>query len=167
MTASFYLRQQWRDPRLASSTSNQTVLLNHRRVDSIWLPDMYFSQSKNEYSHIVTVPNLLIRVRPDGTILFSQRSEPTDSLVLLLSWCFTATETVWFIKDGESVEQEMWAEDQLLVHTAPELCEQPCVTRGLSAGRRFVRHSLNTRERERERERDSYCGLKEYWWWWL
>ena len=123
MTASFYLRQQWRDPRLASSTSNQTVLLNHRRVDSIWLPDMYFSQSKNEYSHIVTVPNLLIRVRPDGTILFSQRSEPTDSLVLLLSWCFTAIETIWFIKDGESAEQEMRAQDQPLVHTAPELCE--------------------------------------------
>ena len=105
MTASFYLRQQWRDPRLASSTSNQTVLLNHRRVDAIWLPDMYFSQSKNEYSHIVTVPNLLIRVRPDGTILFSQRSEPTDSLVLLLSWCFTAIETVCMVYKGRGISR--------------------------------------------------------------
>ena len=79
MTASFYLRQQWRDPRLAFDGVNQTILLNYRRVDSIWLPDVFFSQSKNEYSHVVTVPNLLIRLHPDGTILFSQRCDSEGS----------------------------------------------------------------------------------------
>ncbi|XP_070197758.1 glycine receptor subunit alpha-2-like [Littorina saxatilis] len=74
MTTSFYLRQQWRDPRLAfHAAGNQTILLSHRRLQSLWLPDIYFSASKNEKNHDITVPNVLIRLHPDGTILFSQR----------------------------------------------------------------------------------------------
>ncbi|XP_076447080.1 glycine receptor subunit alpha-3-like [Babylonia areolata] len=73
ITASFYLRQQWRDPRLAFSEVNHTILLNHKRLQTLWVPDLFFSQSKTEATHDVTVPNVLIRVHPDGTILYTQR----------------------------------------------------------------------------------------------
>nr|KAG5689431.1 hypothetical protein BaRGS_012253 [Batillaria attramentaria] len=85
MSASFYFRQQWQDPRLAFSAfsrMNTSLLLNHRRVDSLWLPDIYFSQGKKEESHDVTVPNLLIRLHPDGTILYSQRLTVTFQCLL-------------------------------------------------------------------------------------
>ena len=72
MTASFYLRQQWLDPRLSHPAAT-AILLSQRRKDDIWVPDLYFSQSKDEQSHDITVPNILIRVHPDGTILYSQR----------------------------------------------------------------------------------------------
>ncbi|XP_076467592.1 glycine receptor subunit alpha-4-like [Babylonia areolata] len=88
MTASFYLRQQWRDPRLVYSPphnlGNDSLLLSERRAGSMWLPDLYFSQSKDEKAHDITVPNLMIRIYPDGTVLYSQRLTVTFQCLMNL-----------------------------------------------------------------------------------
>ena len=39
----------------------------------IWVPDLYFSNEKQSELHQVTVPNILVRIKYDGSITFSQR----------------------------------------------------------------------------------------------
>ncbi|KAL8612909.1 hypothetical protein ACOMHN_034986 [Nucella lapillus] len=84
VTASFYLRQQWQDPRLLFGEVNDTILLNHQRLQSLWVPDLFFSQSKREATHDVTVPNVLLRVHPDGTVLYTQRLTVTFQCLMNL-----------------------------------------------------------------------------------
>ena len=69
----FYLRQRWKDPRLAFTKLNKTVTLNYNDLGRIWVPDLFFRNEKAGYLHEITVPNRLIRLWPDGTLLFSQR----------------------------------------------------------------------------------------------
>ena len=39
----------------------------------IWVPDLFFPNEKQAHSHCVTVPNRLIRISPDGRVLYSSR----------------------------------------------------------------------------------------------
>ncbi|GFQ79040.1 glycine receptor subunit alpha-3 [Trichonephila clavata] len=71
-----YLRQSWVDPRLQfyGSGFNETVTLNGQDlIDRIWKPDIFFRNLKSGNFHAVTVPNKLIKLSPDGRILFSMR----------------------------------------------------------------------------------------------
>lgn len=73
-TSSFYMRQEWTDPRLALRDHNESVTLSHRQVTSLWLPDVFFSDSKEGRAHVLTVPNKLLRINVStGRILYSQR----------------------------------------------------------------------------------------------
>ena len=71
----FYLRQYWRDSRLAMSQYNITnhVFLPLGFARNIWLPTTYFLMSKRAVEHKVTTDNVLVRVDKDGNIFFSQR----------------------------------------------------------------------------------------------
>ncbi|XP_054708304.1 glycine receptor subunit alpha-2-like isoform X2 [Uloborus diversus] len=71
-----YLRQSWIDSRLRLSRFgiNNTVTLNGQDIiDNIWKPDLFFRNLKAGNFHSVTVPNKLIKISPDGRILFSMR----------------------------------------------------------------------------------------------
>uniref|UniRef100_A0A061QLN6 Putative Cys-loop channel protein n=1 Tax=Cupiennius salei TaxID=6928 RepID=A0A061QLN6_CUPSA len=71
-----YLRQSWVDPRLGLTRFgiNNTVTLNGQDIiDDIWKPDLFFRNLKTAKFHMVTVPNKLIKLSPDGTVLFSMR----------------------------------------------------------------------------------------------
>lgn len=71
-----YLRQSWVDPRLGLTRFgiNYTVTLNGQDIiDDIWKPDLFFRNLKTAKFHMVTVPNKLIKLSPDGTVLFSMR----------------------------------------------------------------------------------------------
>lgn len=70
-----YLRQTWRDERLAYADEgfNRSISLGHRQFDRIWTPDVFIRNLKAGVFHEITVPNRLIRLEPDGTILYSQR----------------------------------------------------------------------------------------------
>ncbi|XP_046363512.2 glycine receptor subunit alpha-2-like [Haliotis rufescens] len=76
-SASFFLRQSWRDHRLAYDDLNTSVVISEKRLDSLWVPDLYFPQSKRESRHDITIPNVMIRLSPDGSILYSQRLSVT------------------------------------------------------------------------------------------
>nr|GBO41810.1 Glycine receptor subunit alpha-2 [Araneus ventricosus] len=71
-----YLRQSWVDPRLQLRKfgMNETVTLQGQDViDNIWKPDIFFRNLKSGNFHSMTVSNKLIKLSPDGRILFSMR----------------------------------------------------------------------------------------------
>ncbi|PAV83527.1 hypothetical protein WR25_19889 isoform B [Diploscapter pachys] len=72
-----YFRQQWIDTRLRFNNSNvpqqNELCLSMAMLDKIWKPDSYFWNGANSYIHAMTSSNRLVRLRPDGTILYSSR----------------------------------------------------------------------------------------------
>ena len=73
-SVTLYLRCIWTDDRLAFfSRGNRDVTLNHRQFDRMWTPDVFVRNLKAGVFHTITVPNRLIRLSPDGKILYSQR----------------------------------------------------------------------------------------------
>ena len=72
------LRQTWTDPRLAwnhrEEFRNYTQpLVSPTLKESLWLPDLFFRNGKDGYLHKMTLPNYLLRVHPDGEVLYSQK----------------------------------------------------------------------------------------------
>ncbi|CAD5224559.1 unnamed protein product [Bursaphelenchus xylophilus] len=76
------LREEWLDPRLAykdmasdGSEVPKFLLLPTAEpaTDQIWMPDTYFQNEKEARRHSVDKPNVLIRIHPDGRVLYSVR----------------------------------------------------------------------------------------------
>nr|XP_004663369.1 gamma-aminobutyric acid receptor subunit rho-3 [Jaculus jaculus] len=73
-TMTFYLRHYWKDERLSfPSTTNKSMTFDHRLIQKIWVPDIFFVHSKRSFIHDTTVENIMLRVQPDGNVLFSLR----------------------------------------------------------------------------------------------
>uniref|UniRef100_A0A8C0I1I7 GABA(C) receptor n=1 Tax=Balaenoptera musculus TaxID=9771 RepID=A0A8C0I1I7_BALMU len=73
-TMTFYLRHYWKDERLAfPSKTNKSMTFDHRLIEKIWVPDIFFVHSKRSFIHDITVENIMLRVHPDGNVLFSVR----------------------------------------------------------------------------------------------
>jgi hypothetical protein len=68
-----FFRQRWNDPRLKYNDYSTAVTLGWSRAGELWLPDTFFSNEKKANSHKITVPNKLLRIYPNGDILYSQR----------------------------------------------------------------------------------------------
>jgi hypothetical protein len=67
-------RQQWNDQRLKFDDKNgQIKYLTLDDVKRIWKPDVFFSNSKSEEPNGALEPNILVRIYPDGNVLFSTR----------------------------------------------------------------------------------------------
>lgn len=77
-TMTVFLRQSWHDDRLSYNHTNKTLGLDSRFVDKLWLPDTFIVNAKSAWFHDVTVENKLIRLQPNGVILYSSRYEQTD-----------------------------------------------------------------------------------------
>ncbi|XP_060090477.1 gamma-aminobutyric acid receptor subunit rho-3 isoform X2 [Heteronotia binoei] len=73
-TMTLYLRHYWKDERLAfPSTRNKSMTFDGRLIKKIWVPDVFFVHSKRSFIHDTTVENVMLRVYPDGNVLFSLR----------------------------------------------------------------------------------------------
>ncbi|XP_002716794.2 gamma-aminobutyric acid receptor subunit rho-3 isoform X1 [Oryctolagus cuniculus] len=73
-TMTFYLRHYWKDERLSfPSRTNKSMTFDHRLIKKIWVPDVFFVHSKRSFIHDTTVENIMLRVHPDGNVLFSLR----------------------------------------------------------------------------------------------
>lgn len=73
-TMTLYLRHYWQDDRLAfPSSSNKSRTFDARLVKKIWVPDVFFVHSKRSFIHDTTMENIMLRVYPDGNILYSVR----------------------------------------------------------------------------------------------
>ncbi|XP_006809146.1 gamma-aminobutyric acid receptor subunit rho-3-like [Neolamprologus brichardi] len=73
-TMTLYLRHYWKDERLAfPSGNNQSRTFDSRLVKKIWVPDVFFVHSKRSFIHDTTKENIMLRVYPDGKILYSVR----------------------------------------------------------------------------------------------
>ncbi|TSK98514.1 Gamma-aminobutyric acid receptor subunit rho-1 [Bagarius yarrelli] len=73
-TMTLYLRHYWKDERLAfPSGSNLSRTFDARLVKKIWVPDVFFVHSKRSFIHDTTMENIMLRVYPDGNVLYSVR----------------------------------------------------------------------------------------------
>ena len=69
-----YLRQKWYDPRLSHEDIKSPLdLADPNLVKAIWKPEVYFPNAKEANFQFVTVPNVLIRIHPNGEILYILR----------------------------------------------------------------------------------------------
>ncbi|XP_014666256.1 PREDICTED: LOW QUALITY PROTEIN: glutamate-gated chloride channel-like [Priapulus caudatus] len=65
-------REQWKDVRLSyNSTFFQWI--NLPDPQQIWRPDLFFYNEKQGHFHNIVMPNVLLRLYPDGRILYSVR----------------------------------------------------------------------------------------------
>ncbi|XP_067874951.1 gamma-aminobutyric acid receptor subunit rho-1-like isoform X2 [Heterodontus francisci] len=78
-TMTLYLRHYWKDERLSfPSTNNLSMTFDGRLVKKIWVPDMFFVHSKRSFIHDTTTDNIMLRVYPDGKVLYSLRVTVTS-----------------------------------------------------------------------------------------
>ncbi|XP_063226527.1 glycine receptor subunit alpha-2-like [Bacillus rossius redtenbacheri] len=81
-----YLRQKWQDERLKHAEITEALDLNDPNlVKAIWKPEVYFPNAKHAEFQYVTVPNVLVRINPDGEILYMLRLKLTFSCMMDLS----------------------------------------------------------------------------------
>ncbi|CAH8648025.1 unnamed protein product [Schistosoma haematobium] len=72
------LRQVWRDRRLSwydipEFSKFNEPLVSPKLKEQLWLPDLFFRNGKDGYLHKLTLPNYLLRVHPNGNVLYSQK----------------------------------------------------------------------------------------------
>ncbi|XP_068087238.1 gamma-aminobutyric acid receptor subunit rho-2-like [Hyperolius riggenbachi] len=73
-TMTLYLRHYWKDERLSfPSSTNKSMTFDSRLVKKIWVPDVFFVHSKRSFIHDTTTDNIMLRVYPDGQVLYSMR----------------------------------------------------------------------------------------------
>ncbi|XP_059471439.1 glycine receptor subunit alpha-2-like [Neocloeon triangulifer] len=78
-----YLQQTWVDSRLKNKHLTRAMDLNDPNlVQRIWKPEVFFANAKHAEFQYVTVPNVLIRVAPDGKILYMLRLKLTFSCMM-------------------------------------------------------------------------------------
>uniref|UniRef100_A0A8C9V9G2 Gamma-aminobutyric acid receptor subunit pi n=2 Tax=Scleropages formosus TaxID=113540 RepID=A0A8C9V9G2_SCLFO len=75
-TATIFLRQRWTDERLCFN-GNKSLSLDGRLVELLWVPDTFIVDSKRSFLHDITVENRLIRIFPNGTVLYALRITTT------------------------------------------------------------------------------------------
>ncbi|XP_028923481.1 gamma-aminobutyric acid receptor subunit beta-4 isoform X1 [Ornithorhynchus anatinus] len=81
-TITMYFQQSWRDKRLAYNDIALNLTLDNRVADQLWLPDTYFLNDKKSFLHGVTVKNRMIRLHPDGTVLYGLRITTTAACMM-------------------------------------------------------------------------------------
>ncbi|XP_069046752.1 gamma-aminobutyric acid receptor subunit beta-1 isoform X1 [Lepisosteus oculatus] len=81
-TLTMYFQQSWRDKRLSYTGIPLNLTLDNRVADQLWVPDTYFLNDKKSFVHGVTVKNRMIRLHPDGTVLYGLRITTTAACMM-------------------------------------------------------------------------------------
>lgn len=67
-------RQQWKDERLKyNDLGGQLKYVIAEDTSKLWLPDPFFSNEISGSFHNIMKPNVLVRIHPDGRVLYSIR----------------------------------------------------------------------------------------------
>ncbi|XP_048587018.1 glycine receptor subunit alpha-3-like isoform X2 [Nematostella vectensis] len=79
-TTIMYFRQYWEDPRLAYADTGYTKRLafNPEMLKFIWVPDTHFPGIKDGLKNDITASNEVVRIFPNGTLLYSMRLKVTS-----------------------------------------------------------------------------------------
>ncbi|MGH0118942.1 UNVERIFIED_CONTAM: hypothetical protein FKN15_002730 [Acipenser sinensis] len=72
-TIDVFFRQSWRDERLKFKGPMTVLRLNNLMASKIWTPDTFFHNGKKSVAHNMTMPNKLLRITEDGTLLYTMR----------------------------------------------------------------------------------------------
>ncbi|XP_016420892.1 gamma-aminobutyric acid receptor subunit pi, partial [Sinocyclocheilus rhinocerous] len=70
------INMRWTDERLVFE-GNKSLSLDGRLVELLWVPDTFIVDSKKSFLHDITVENRLIRIFPNGTVLYALRITTT------------------------------------------------------------------------------------------
>ena len=73
-TVDVFFRQSWKDQRLRFHGPMDILRLNNLMASKIWTPDTFFHNGKKSVAHNMTMPNKLLRIMEDGTLLYTMRS---------------------------------------------------------------------------------------------
>uniref|UniRef100_A0A8C9ZUY7 Gamma-aminobutyric acid type A receptor alpha2 subunit a n=1 Tax=Sander lucioperca TaxID=283035 RepID=A0A8C9ZUY7_SANLU len=120
-TVDVFFRQSWKDERLKFHGPMNILPLNNLMASKIWTPDTFFHNGKKSVAHNMTMPNKLLRIMEDGTLLYTMRLTvqaecpmhledfPMDSHSCPLkfgSYAYTKTEVtyIWTRNASASVE---------------------------------------------------------------
>ncbi|XP_052795316.1 glycine receptor subunit alpha-2-like isoform X2 [Mya arenaria] len=81
-----FLRQKWEDKRLKYGNTSELpwLELDNKIMDSVWVPDTFFPNEKKARVHDVTVPNKMMHLYKNGTVLYSIRLSLTLSCSMQL-----------------------------------------------------------------------------------
>ena len=67
-------REKWKDERLQYDDQGETIkFLTLTEPEKIWKPDLFFSNEKEGHFHTIIMPNVLLRIYPNGEVLYSIR----------------------------------------------------------------------------------------------
>ncbi|KAM9299044.1 gamma-aminobutyric acid receptor subunit delta [Gastrophryne carolinensis] len=142
-TMTVFLRQSWRDERLSYNHTNKTLGFDSRFVEKLWLPDTFIVNAKSAWFHDVTVENKLIRLQPDGVVLYSSRITSTVSCDMdLTKYPMDEQECLLDLESyGYSAEDILyhWSDKQEQIHGLDKL-ELPQFT---IAGYSFTKEIVN------------------------
>ncbi|KAG8178490.1 hypothetical protein JTE90_023420, partial [Oedothorax gibbosus] len=113
-------REQWRDERLQfDDMGGQVRYLTLTDPEKIWKPDLFFSNEKEGHFHNIIMPNVLLRIYPNGDVLYSIRislvlSCPMDlkfypldkqtCSIVMASYGYTTEDLVFLWKEGDPVQ---------------------------------------------------------------
>ncbi|XP_053214290.1 glutamate-gated chloride channel-like [Panonychus citri] len=113
-------REEWRDERLQYNDNNEQIkFLTLTDPNRIWKPDLFFSNEKEGHFHTIIMPNVLLRIYPDGSVLYSIRISlllacpmdlkyyPLDEqecYMRMASYGYTTDDLVFRWKDGDPVQ---------------------------------------------------------------
>lgn len=119
-TVQMTFREQWRDERLQyDDLGGQVRYLTLTEPDKLWKPDLFFSNEKEGHFHNIIMPNVLLRIHPNGDVLFSIRISlvlscpmnlkfyPLDKQIcsiLMVSYGYTTEDLVFLWKEGDPVQ---------------------------------------------------------------
>ncbi|KAI6233929.1 BMA-AVR-14, isoform b [Aphelenchoides fujianensis] len=138
-SAQFTFREEWWDARLAyerfSDDNTQVppfvVLATSDSADlsrQVWMPDTFFQNEKEARRHLIDKPNVLIRIYPNGQILYSVRLSlvlscpmsleyyPLDyqtCLIDLASYAYTTDDIKYEWKAENPIQKKLGLEQSL------------------------------------------------------
>ncbi|XP_022061830.2 gamma-aminobutyric acid receptor subunit alpha-1 isoform X1 [Acanthochromis polyacanthus] len=72
-TIDVFFRQSWIDERLKFKGPMAVLRLNNLMASKIWTPDTFFHNGKKSVAHNMTMPNKLLRITEEGTLLYTMR----------------------------------------------------------------------------------------------
>ncbi|XP_029158501.1 glutamate-gated chloride channel isoform X6 [Nylanderia fulva] len=113
-------REQWLDERLQfDDFGGKLKYLTLTEASRVWMPDLFFSNEKEGHFHNIIMPNVYIRIFPNGSVLYSIRISltlscpmnlklyPLDRQVCSLrmaSYGWTTDDLVFLWKEGDPVQ---------------------------------------------------------------
>ncbi|XP_076322621.1 glutamate-gated chloride channel-like [Tachypleus tridentatus] len=113
-------RESWRDERLMfNDMGGQMAYLTLTDPDKIWKPDLFFANEKEGHFHKIIMPNVLLRIYPNGKVLYSIRislvlSCPMDlkyypldkqtCSIIMASYGYTTEDLMFEWKEGDPVQ---------------------------------------------------------------
>ncbi|XP_071639187.1 glycine receptor alpha 1 isoform X9 [Temnothorax longispinosus] len=113
-------REQWLDERLRfNDFGGRLKYLTLTEASRVWMPDLFFSNEKEGHFHNIIMPNVYIRIFPNGSVLYSIRISltlscpmnlklyPLDRQICSLrmaSYGWTTNDLVFLWKEGDPVQ---------------------------------------------------------------